>query len=348
MSSANIGPVMLDLNGLVVGDDEITLLQHTATGGVILFSRNYESPEQIQELIAQIRRLNPSLLVAVDQEGGRVQRFRQGLSRLPALGKIGELYQYDPVLAIDIARQSAWLMAAEMIALGVDLSFAPVLDLNYGRSEVIGDRSFSHSANESTMLAAAYISGMRQAGMASTGKHFPGHGYVVGDSHTAIPRDNRCFADIDKKDLQPYRELFNHGLDAIMPAHVIYSECDENPAGFSQYWLQDVLRRNMKFKGVIFSDDLTMEGASVAGDFQARARAAIAAGCDMVLVCNDRQGAEKVLDASPSISNESCLRLIGLRAQTKDESVTNWRQFKQSKCRRVARESIATALGIDV
>ncbi|MBL4795604.1 MAG: beta-N-acetylhexosaminidase, partial [Pseudomonadales bacterium] len=280
MSDTPIGPVMLDLNGLVLEKDESALLQHPSTGGVILFSRNYESTRQVQKLIKEIRRVRPSILIAVDQEGGRVQRFREGVSALPALAKIGELYQRDPGLALNVATQCAWLMASEMISLGVDISFAPVLDLNYERSAVIGDRSFTGQPTEMALLGAAYIEGMQQAGMASTGKHFPGHGFVAGDSHTDIPLDERGYDDIDINDLLPYKQLFNLGLSAVMPAHVIYTKCDEAPAGFSSYWLQTVLRQQLQFDGVIFSDDLTMEGASVAGDFQARAHAAMDAGCD--------------------------------------------------------------------
>lgn len=347
-ASANIGPVMLDLHGLVLEDEEAALLRHSSMGGVILFARNYESTDQVQALIAKIRRVNPTLLIAVDQEGGRVQRFRRGVSALPALAKMGDLYQQDPLLAIDTTRQCAWLMAAEMIALGIDLSFAPVLDLNYQRSKVIGDRSFSSCPDKSAALGAAYIEGMAKAGMASTGKHFPGHGYVAGDSHTDIPRDNRRFDDIDKNDLVPYKRLFSQGLNAVMPAHVIYSDCDEDPAGFSRYWLQTVLREQLQFDGVIFSDDLTMEGATVAGDFQARARAAITAGCDMVLVCNDRLGAEQVLDASLPISDKSQRRLMSLRAQPKDDSVKSWERFKDSASRLAARANIASVLNIEV
>ncbi|MBV1882570.1 MAG: beta-N-acetylhexosaminidase [Pseudomonadales bacterium] len=347
MANTKIGPVMLDLKGLVVEDDEVSLLQHPSVGGVILFSRNFESTDQVQSLIEHIRRINTSLLIAVDQEGGRVQRFREGLSVLPALAKIGELFQYNPELAIDTARKAAWLMAAEMITLGVDLSFAPVLDLNYQNSAVIGDRAFSSCPDQTITLGTAYIEGMSQAGMASTGKHFPGHGYVAGDSHTDIPRDERSFSEINSKDLLPYQQLFGLGLSAVMPAHVIYTQCDDNPAGFSRYWLQSVLREKMQFDGVIFSDDLAMEGATVAGDFPSRARAALTAGCDMVLVCNDPQGAAQVLDAALPIAERSAQRLLKLRARPQGESLKSWDEFKSSPARGAAQDAISSALNIN-
>jgi len=287
---------MLDLEGTALSVKEKELIGRSAVGGVILFGRNYESVGQVRCLTTSIRAVNPDLVIAVDQEGGRVQRFKAGLTRLPALKHLGDLYDLSSELGCHHAKDWGWLMAVEMIALGLDISFAPVLDLNFGSSEVIGDRAFHASPVAVAELAEAYISGMAEAGMASTGKHFPGHGAVAADSHTSMPVDRRSFQEIDKHDLNPFRALVSAGLGGIMPAHVIYENLDQNPAGFSRFWIQTVLREQLGFDGVVFSDDLTMEGASIAGDYPARARAALEAGCDMVLVCNNRNAAALVLD----------------------------------------------------
>lgn len=290
-----IGPLMLDIAGTLLEPEDKELISHPMVGGVILFSRNYESPQQIQTLIGDMRKLRGELIIAVDQEGGRVQRFKTGVTRLPPLRQLGEHFRQDAPTAIARARDWGWLMAAEMTSLGVDISFAPVLDIDYGRSDVIGDRAFSDSPVVITELAKAYIEGMQMAGMAATGKHFPGHGWVVADSHTEIPVDDRSIEEITSQDLLPFIELAQH-LSGIMPAHVIYSQIDQQPAGFSRYWIQQQLRQALGFNGVVFSDDLTMEGATVVGGFPQRAEAALQAGCDMVLVCNHRQGACDVLD----------------------------------------------------
>jgi len=290
--------LMLDLQGLELTQEEKELLQHPMTGGVIFFSRNYESKEQLRALVEAIREVSKHpLLLAVDQEGGRVQRFRDSFVRLPAPSCLGDVFAENPSSALQSAKQLGWLMAAEIREMGIDFSFAPVLDLNYGISEVIGDRSLGRDPQQVVQLATAYIQGMKEAGMASTGKHFPGHGGVQADSHLAIPIDMREETVIWQDDIKPFAALSDTGLlDAVMPAHVIYEQVDSQPAGFSPYWLQEVLRQEIGFKGVIFSDDLTMEGASVAGGFADRAEAAFAAGCDMALVCNHREGAIEVLD----------------------------------------------------
>ena len=288
------GPLMLDVEGLTLQPQEQDLVANPLVGGVILFSRNYESPSQVSALISQLRAANPDLIIAVDQEGGRVQRFREGMTRLPPLRDLGKQYQVAPDQALRTAHDWGWLMAAEMTSLGVDISFAPVLDVDYGRSTVIGDRAFAGDPQIITRLARAYVQGMKLAGMAATGKHFPGHGWVEADSHVDIPVDNRSLDDIAAADLIPFQELADE-LSGIMPAHVIYPEVDPDPAGFSSYWIQQQLRTNLGFNGVVFSDDLTMEGARVAGGFAQRAEAAFAAGCDMVLVCNHREGALEVL-----------------------------------------------------
>lgn len=292
----SLGPVMLDLQGTSLDEQEREMLQHPLVGGVILFTRNYENPAQLSELIGEIHALrNPPLLIAVDHEGGRVQRFRQGFTRLPAMRRFGEIYEHDKRRARRLAEQAGWVMASELRAVGVDFSFAPVLDLDFGASTVIGDRSFHRDPQVVAELANAVMQGMHRAGMAATGKHFPGHGAVEADSHEAIPIDSRRYEDIVAEDMKPFERMIENGMAAVMPAHVIYANVDPSPAGFSSFWLKEVLRRRMNFQGVIFSDDLNMEGASVAGDYLARAKAALAAGCDVALICNNREGALQIL-----------------------------------------------------
>lgn len=290
-----LGPLMLDIDGLSVTPEDSELLSHPQVGGLILFARNYESPEQLQRLIQQIRAARPGIIIAVDQEGGRVQRLKNGFTRLPAMRCLGDLYDSQPEKALGLAKQIGWLMAAEVLAEGIDLSFAPVLDIDGGMSDVIGDRAFASGSDDITVLSAAFIEGMHEAGMVATAKHYPGHGGVKADSHVAIPVDERSFEQIEREDLRPFKALSSQ-YDAVMPAHVIYSSVDAQPAGFSTYWLQTLLRQEMGFDGVIFSDDLSMEGASVAGGFAARTDAALNAGCDMVLVCNNRPAALEVLE----------------------------------------------------
>jgi len=294
----SLGPVMLDLLGPTLQPEERELLAHPLVGGVILFTRNFSDPEQLHALVADIHGVrSPRLLVAVDHEGGRVQRFREGFTRLPAIGCLGGLYAQDHERARRAASTLGWLMAAELRTYDVDFSFAPVLDLNRGISEIIGDRAFHQDPKVVADLAHAYTDGMGEAGMAATGKHFPGHGGVAADSHTAIPVDHREYADIYGQDVLPFARMIRHGLAGIMPAHVIYERVDPRAAGFSPFWLREVLRERLRFQGVIFSDDLDMAGAAAAGDdYAERARAALDAGCDMVLVCNNRKAAVEVLD----------------------------------------------------
>jgi beta-N-acetylhexosaminidase len=292
----SLGPVMLDIEGTALNAAEREMLRHPLVGGLILFSRNYESPEQLTALIAEIHALrSPPLLIAVDHEGGRVQRFRQGFTRLPAMRRFGEIYDRDKRRARQLAEQCGWVLASELRAVGVDFSFAPVLDLDYGVSKVIGDRAYHRDAQIVADLANATMQGMQRAGMAAIGKHFPGHGAVEADSHEAIPHDNRRYEDIFAEDILPYERMMSNGMAGVMPAHVIYDRVDPNPAGFSPFWLKQVLRERIGFQGVIFSDDLNMEGASVAGNYVARAEAALQAGCDMVLICNNRSGALQIL-----------------------------------------------------
>jgi len=292
MTKQPFGPIMLDVAGLTLTEHERDIINHPNTGAVILFSRNYESPAQVTKLIGSIRAArNGDILIAVDQEGGRVQRFRNGFTRLPPAA----YYANQP----DMAEAAGWLMAMELLAVGVDFSFAPVLDIDCGVSEIIGDRSFSTDAELATHLSSLFRKGMNEAGMAATGKHFPGHGAVALDSHLTLPVDERDLDSIRAKDLQPFAQLINEGLEAIMPAHVVYPQIDPNPAGFSSFWLQDILRGELGFNGTIFSDDLSMEGAASVGDFPERARQAQQAGCDMILVCNNPVAAEQVLNALP-------------------------------------------------
>ncbi|WP_298139176.1 beta-N-acetylhexosaminidase [Acidiferrobacter sp.] len=300
----SLGPVMMDVVGLALSAQERERLCHPLVGGVILFSRNYESPAQLRALTAEIHALrDPPLIITVDHEGGRVQRFREGFTRLPACARIGEIHAHDHARGRDLAHAAGYVMAAELLAHGVDMSFAPVLDLGHGVSTVIGDRAFAEDPLVVTELARHYVLGMTEAGMAACGKHFPGHGGVTGDSHIELPVDDRPLSALKKADLIPFARLCPTTLAAVMPAHVVYPRVDAEPAGFSRVWLQDVLRKGQHFSGVIFSDDLSMAGAHGAGDLGARARKALAAGCDVVLACNDPDGHDGLLAALAGYSN---------------------------------------------
>lgn len=281
------GPVMLDVEGLTLAREEEDRLQNPLVGGVILFSRNFESRSQVADLVAHIRATrSQKILVAVDHEGGRVQRFRAGFSILPAMGTLGDFYQSAPEHGLQVAEDMGVVLAQELTELGLDFSFTPVLDLNYGRSEVIGRRSFGRSPAAVTVLAQALIRGLQAVGSEAVGKHFPGHGFVEADSHHDLPVDERSFEAIERDDLQPFKALAG-ALAGVMPAHVVYPKVDPAPAGFSRFWLKTVLREALGFQGVIFSDDLAMAGAHSAGSPVDRAQAAFLAGCDMVLLCND-------------------------------------------------------------
>lgn len=285
------GSLMLDIAGTWLTAEDRQLLRQPEVGGLILFARNIEHPRQVLELCRAIRAVRPDLLLAVDQEGGRVQRLRRDFIRLPAMREIARCAD-----AVRLAEICGWVMATEVRAAGLDFSFAPVLDLDHQRSAVVGTRAFESDPLHAADLAGAFMKGMREAGMAATGKHFPGHGWAEADSHVAIPVDERSLEQLQAADLVPFKRLSSQ-LDAVMPAHVIYPSVDEQPAGFSQRWLQDILRGELGFGGVIFSDDLSMAGAHVAGDAAERIRAALSAGCDMGLVCNDRAAAELALVA---------------------------------------------------
>jgi len=311
-----LGPLMVDIAGYELDSEDRELLRHPAVGGVILFSRNHDDTEQLSALIEEIHSLrDPHLLVAVDQEGGRVQRFQDGFTRLPPPACLGRIFDHERKRALHLAEVTGWLMAAELRAVGADISFAPVLDLDYGVSTVIGDRALHKHPDSVAALARAYQHGMHEAGMAATGKHFPGHGAVVADSHTELPVDERRFEDIEQWDLVPFERMIHAGLAAVMMAHVIYSSVDPNAAGFSPFWIREVLRRRLEFQGVVFSDDLSMAAAASAGDYEARAVAAREAGCDMVLVCNQRNAAAAVadtlLDAINPVTHTRLVRMHG-------------------------------------
>jgi beta-N-acetylhexosaminidase len=312
----SLGPLMIDVAGTTLSAADREVLAHPLVGSVILFSRNYTDPVQLQALVADIQSLrSPALLIAVDHEGGRVQRFRPGFSELPPLRRIGHAFDADPQQGLAMARALGWLMAAELAACGLDFSFAPCVDLDYGLSEIIGDRAFHAQAPAVAQLAIAYTHGMRDAGMAATAKHYPGHGAVVADSHVALPVDRRQLVDMEQ-DLLPYRRLIANGLPAVMAAHVLYPAVDSVPASFSRRWINGVLRSELQFGGLVFADDLTMGGAAAVGDLLQRARRALAAGCDVLPVCNDRPGVERLLKRLKlEIDPASQLRLVRMRGR---------------------------------
>lgn len=290
------GPVMLDVVGKKLTPEDEVRLRHPLVGGVILFTRNYDSPAQLAELTASIHALRtPPLLIAVDHEGGRVQRFRDGFTKIPPMRELGREWDEHPKHARHLAQQAGFVLASELRACGVDFSFTPVLDVDYGASSVIGNRAFHSEPQAIAELAHSLLLGLKQGGMPAVGKHFPGHGFVSADSHLDIPVDERSYTDIEMCDLIPFRQMVNYGLTAVMPAHVIYPRVDSRPAGFSKVWLKDILRGELGFDGCIFSDDLSMEGATVAGGIVQRAEAALNAGCDMVLVCNKPDSANELL-----------------------------------------------------
>lgn len=306
-----LGPIMLDVVSTELTADDIRRIQHPLVGGVILFKRNYTTNAQLKALTASIHQVRqPPLLIAVDHEGGRVQRFRDGFTKIPPMREFGKIWDQNPKHAKALALDAGWILAAELRAHGVDFSFTPVLDMDYGDSLVIGDRAFHLDPRAISDLAFALMQGLKKAGMAAVGKHFPGHGFVVADSHVSMPIDEREFDQIAQHDMQPFRMLIDDGIPAIMPAHVIYPKVDDKPAGFSARWLQKILRERLGFNGAIFSDDLSMEAASVGGDVTTRALAALNAGCDMVLLCNQPAMADELLENLEwSISAQSLSRL---------------------------------------
>jgi beta-N-acetylhexosaminidase len=296
------GHVMLDVEGFELTQQEKEILEHPQVGGIILFTRNYESKKQLKYLTRCIHKFSPDCLIAVDQEGGRVQRFKKEFIPLPAFKQYGALYEQNPQEGLKKAQQMAYVMARELLELGIDISFTPVLDMDRGVSQVIADRSFHRKQDIVIHLGRAFIQGMNQAGMPATGKHFPGHGAVADDSHLTLPIDTRQFDEVFEQDIQPFSKLHQE-LAAIMPAHVLYKSIDSKPPCFSRYWLEDVLRACLKFSGVIFSDDLSMAGAEAMGNHVQRANLALQAGCDMILICNQPEQAVRVLDDIENYKN---------------------------------------------
>jgi beta-N-acetylhexosaminidase len=323
---------MADIAGLELTPEDKTFLMQPEIAGLILFSRNYETPAQLKSLCDSIKALRNDLIIAVDQEGGRVQRFRNGFLRLPAMKQLGLSYQSNPQLALKQSQALGWLMAAELIHHGVDISFAPVLDLDYERSSVIGDRAFAQQPDTVYQLANQFIAGMRQAGMSATAKHFPGHGYVEADSHLELPKDTRSKDIIFEKDLVPFKQLIKEDkLAAIMPAHVVYPSVDENQtAGFSIKWLQEILKDQLGFQGLIYSDDLSMEGAAASGSPGVRAQKAYTAGCNVLLICNNREAAQEIVDTVRE-KQWPLISLKSMKAETQFENLyasSHWLKAK--------------------
>jgi beta-N-acetylhexosaminidase len=313
----SLGPLMVDVAGTELSAEDVRVLEHPLVGSVLLFTRNYRDPAQVTALTAAIRAVrSPHLLIAVDHEGGRVQRFREGFTRLPAMRLLGRRYDEDKRDALALAQSVGWLMAAELRAVGVDFSFAPCVDLDYGVSEIIGDRAFHSDPDTVAALGVATMAGMREAGMAAIAKHFPGHGAVVADSHVALPVDRREFADLEA-DLRPYRPLIDNNVAGIMVAHVVFPAVDALPASLSKRWITGVLRGEMGFHGCVFADDLSMAGAAAFGDVVGRAELALAAGCDVLPICNDRHSVELVLEAlgTTAGSAASQARMVRMRAR---------------------------------
>lgn len=308
---------MMDVSGLTLTQLEETQLAKPSIGGVILFSRNFESINQVKQLISSIRAVNPNILISVDHEGGRVQRFKEGFTHLPAMSKLGELYDKNPKKAIKYAYSCGFILAYELLEIDVDFSFAPVLDMDYGNSSVIGDRAFHSNPDAIIKLAQALIKGMHRAGMKCVGKHFPGHGYVSLDSHLDLPIDERPAQEV-YQDMATFKGLVDEGLDAVMPAHVIYSKVDDKPAGFSHVWIQDILKSKLGFDGVIFSDDLSMQGALFIENIKDRVKISLDSGCDMVLICNHPEMVLEVIEQEWG-SNEKLQSMQGNRRYKSDK-----------------------------
>jgi len=327
--------VVVDVLGPALTDDDLGRIRHPAAGAVILFARNFENGEQLVALTDDIKRQRePELPICVDHEGGRVQRFKEGFTAIPPMRHLGRMWDRDREKGRELATAIGYIIAAELGAAGLDFSFTPVLDLDYGGSSVIGDRALHFDPTAVGALGACLVKGLAQGGVGAVAKHFPGHGYATADSHVAVPTDDRLFKDILKKDLVPYQAVIAAGVAGVMPAHVIYPKVDPEPAGYSKHWLQEILRGKLGFDGLIFSDDLSMEGAAVAGGPPQRARAAIAAGCDMVLLCNDPQGLDALLASLEGVSLHNVERLDRMRKQ-------GGRDLRKSVAYREAQETLS-------
>ena len=290
----NKASLMIDIEGPFLNQEDIELIGSPHVGGLILFERNFLDRNQITDLCFEIKSKKPEIIIAVDQEGGRVQRFKKGFSQIPPMQRLGDLVSYDKYAGLDLCKNAGWLIASELIASGIDLSFSPVLDLDQDLSSIIGDRAFSDQIDIVIECARAFIFGMNEAGMACVGKHFPGHGSISEDSHLEKPIDRRALNEIEKKDLIPFKELINN-LDGIMTAHILFPDVDERITTFSKIWIKQILREQMKFEGMIFSDDLSMEGTSEFKSFYDKTKNAIISGCEMILICNNREGAKDAL-----------------------------------------------------
>ena len=324
----SLGPVMLDIAGCYLTEADKKRLQHPLTGGVILFSRNFSSQKQLIALTQEIRRLRtPHLLIAVDQEGGRVQRFKDEFTRLPAMRELGKIWDLHPVRARHFAKDVGYVLATELIVSGVDMSFTPVLDIDHGHSSVIGDRAFHREPQAVSELAHALMRGLKAGGMQAVGKHFPGHGFIQADSHFEKSIDHRQYVDIEMDDLIPFQRMIDFGITGMMAAHVIYSNIDQYPAGFSRFWLQRILREKLQFEGCIFSDDLSMKGVGHFKTIVSRAHAALEAGCDMVLVCNDSEAVDELLDTLQwNVSAASLARYAHMHGKRYFASMTKLRE----------------------
>lgn len=307
---AKLGPLFLDIQGIALSEEDKTLIANPVIGGVILFARNYESLEQLKALTRSIRAIRKDILISVDHEGGRVQRFIDGFTRLPAMGDLGELANTDLESALKAAHACGVVIAQELQEAGIDFSYTPVLDINYGRCDVIGNRAFHQRAILVSQLAKEVMSGLKSQGMATIGKHFPGHGYVTGDSHTENPRDDRDFKTLMQQDLRPYIELGSE-LDAIMTAHVIYTKIDKALVTYSRFWLDTILKQQLRFTGLIISDDLSMHAATGSDPID-RVRRALESGCDIVLLCNDREAMLSVIKEADSLKPYMCKRIPSL------------------------------------
>ena len=310
-----ICPLMIDVEGLILKDDDIKRIMHPMVGGLILFTRNYKDTVQLKTLTDAIRKIRGhDFLIAVDHEGGRVQRFREGFTIIPAMRKLGEVWDKDPKRANHLAFLIGQIIATELRVFDIDFSFTPVLDIDYSESTVIRDRAFHVDIEAIKALASNLLEGLKEGGMHGVGKHFPGHGYIKADSHLSISEDERTFDEIASKDMSIFISLIKHGLNAVMPSHVLYSEADKHPAGFSSFWLKDQLREKFHFKGAIFSDDMSMKGAILGGEMKDRILKALEAGCDMVLLCNSPQLVDEVLlHLDWKMSSESIIRLLSMK-----------------------------------